>query len=275
MKGAVIMTNQHTMLLTIDIGNTNTVLGVFRDDTLLHSWRIKSDRDKTSDEFGILMRQLLESADIRREELNACAVCSVVPPLSTPIARAVRDYLTLEPLCIGPGIKTGISIRTDNPREVGSDRIVNSVAAYALNAGGAIVVDFGTATTFDCVSPQAEYLGGIIAPGVRIGAEALASRTAKLPRIDLTFPESAVGTNTATALRSGITYGYVDMVDGLVTRLRRELPFDPMVIATGGLAPLIATHSTTIQTVDEDLTLQGLRLIHERNREHAKKQPGQ
>jgi len=265
------MTDTDTMLLAIDIGNTNTVLGVFRSDTLLRSWRIKSDRDKTSDEFGILMRQLLDSADIYKEQLNACAVCSVVPPLSTPIARAVRDYLSLVPLCIGPGIKTGISIRTDNPREVGSDRIVNSVAAHDLNPDGAIVVDFGTATTFDCVSPQAQYLGGIIAPGVRIGAEALASRTSKLPRIDLTFPESVVGTNTASAIQSGITYGYVDMVDGLARRLRAELPFDPLIIATGGLAPLIATHSTTIQTVDEDLTLQGLRLIHERNREHTKR----
>jgi len=253
------------MLLAIDIGNTHTVLGAFEGPQLIKSWRVKSDRNKTSDEFGILFRQLLEYAGVDPRKLCGCVLCSVVPPLQRVVVMAVAQYLGHTPLVVEAGVKSGMKLKVDNPREVGSDRVVNAVAAFDKVKGGAVVVDFGTATTFDCVSPEEEYLGGIITSGIQIGAEALAARTAKLPRIDLEFPRFLVGKNTHNALRAGLTYGYVYMVDGLVTHLKEELGFPLVTIATGGLSSLLAPYSKQIDLVDEHLTLHGLRLIHERN----------
>ena len=253
------------MLLVIDVGNTNTVLGVYEGEKLLHHWRVWTDREKTSDEYGILLRNLYDASHFSSREIQAIIISSVVPPLTPTIVELCERYFGVTPLVVGPGVKTGISIKMDNPKEVGADRIVNAVAAFAKHHKACVVVDFGTATTFDYVSGKGDYMGGVIAPGVNISAEALFRQASKLPRIEIARPPTVIGKNTVAAMQSGIFYGYVALVDGIIDRIRKEVRIDPLVIATGGLAGAIAAESSKIHVIDENLTLDGLRIIYERN----------
>ena len=253
------------MLLVIDVGNTNIVYGLFDGAKLVHQFRVESSRGRTADEYAVVLRQLLAMSHVEPSAVDASILASVVPALTEPMVDLVRRAFGHEPLVVGPGLRSGVPILYENPREVGADRIVNAVAAFEKMGGGCIVVDFGTATTFDCISPKGEYLGGVIAPGIQISADALFARAAKLPRVEITKPPKVVGRNTVNSMQSGIVYGYVGLVDGLVERLKAELGFPCGVIATGGLARLIAPLSSTIVLVDDELTLTGLRLIYERN----------
>ncbi len=254
------------MLLVVDVGNTNIVYGLFRGTELVHQFRVESGRGRTADEYAVTLRQLLAMNKIEATDVTAAIIASVVPALTDPMVDLVRRAFGHEALVVGPGIKSGMPILYENPREVGADRIVNAVAAYEVTKGPVIVVDFGTATTFDCVTPKGEYLGGVIAPGIQISADALFSRAAKLPRVEVAKPPKVVGRNTLHSMQSGIVYGYVGLVDGLIDRLNEELGYVSKVMATGGLANLIAPLSRSIEVVDDILTLTGLRLIFERNR---------
>jgi type III pantothenate kinase len=262
-----VISSAPAMLLAIDVGNTNTVFGIYRGPTLVRHFRIESARSKTVDEYGVLVEMLLSRLSLGGDDVTAAVLASTVPSLAETFVRMLRTYFEIEPVVVGPGIKTGMPILYEPPRDVGADRIVNAVAAFERFRHACIVVDFGTATTFDVVSPKGEYLGGIICPGVQISADALFSRAARLPRVELSRPPRTVGKNTVHAMQSGIVLGQAGLVDGLVARLKEETRFDPVrVIATGGLARLIAPETSSIEEVDDWLTLEGLRILFERNR---------
>lgn len=248
------------MIFTIDIGNTETVLGIFDDDQLASHWRISSRPERTVDEFGLLLRSVLRESDIPPERIHGAAIASVVPPLTSAIADACVRHLHCQAVVIDASSDLPIRLDVDEPRSVGADRIANTLAAARLFNTDTIVVDLGTATTFDCISADGVFLGGVIAPGLHTGAETLTRRTAKLPRVDLEPPDHVIGRRTETALQSGIFFGAIESIDGIVRRIRLEWRNDPLVVATGGLAAFIAPHSATITRVDPFLTLHGLRL---------------
>jgi type III pantothenate kinase len=254
------------MLLVVDVGNTNTVLGVYDGDELRAHWRIETKKGRTGDEYAIILRELYGLAGITWPGATAGIVSSVVPPVLFPVEDFFKRHLKLTPLVVGPGIKTGMPILYENPREVGADRIVNAVAAYEQYKSGCIVVDFGTATTFDVVTPKGEYLGGAIVPGIQISADALYHAAAKLPRVEIVRPARVIGRNTVASMQAGLVFGYAGMVDAIVERMRAEADFPARCLATGGLAPLIAKESRTIEASDEMLTLRGLKILFERNR---------
>jgi type III pantothenate kinase len=253
------------MLLAVDVGNTNISYGVLDGARLVHHLRTESSRQRTADEYAVLVRQMLQLRGLDPSAVDAAIVASVVPALTDVMVDFVRRAFGLEAQVVGPGIKTGMPILYEDPREVGADRIVNAVAGYDWAKGAVIVVDFGTATTFDCVSTRGEYLGGAITPGVQISADALFARAARLHRVDLALPPKAIGRNPTQSMQAGIVFGYAGLVDGLCARLVKELG-PARVIATGGLASLIGAQTSSIEHVDPDLTLTGLRLLHERNR---------
>ena len=253
------------MLLVVDVGNTQTHFGTYRDGVLVEHWRFATVRDSTADELGAALRNLLELRGVRLGDLRASIVSSTVPQLEPEWVGMAARYLEHEMLAVGPGLRTGMAIRIDNPRELGADRLVNAVAAHDRLGGPCVSVDFGTAVNYDVVSAEGEYLGGIIAPGVEISLDALTSRGAKLPRIDLVAPRAAIGRGTVDAIRSGIIYGFAAQVDGIIGRIREELGADAPTIATGGLARHIVPFTETIDEADDLLTLSGLKLLYERN----------
>jgi type III pantothenate kinase len=253
------------VLLVVDVGNTQTHLGTFRGEELVHDWRFATVRESTADELGARLRNLLALRDLGFADIDASILSSTVPQLRPEWTAMTERYLGHEMPVVGPGVRTGMPIRMDNPREVGADRLVNAVAAYERLGGPCVIVDFGTAITYDCVGAAGEYIGGIIAPGVEISMEALTSRAAAIPKIDLTPPRALIGKSTVEAIRSGVIYGFASQVDGMVGRLREELGDETEAIATGGLAHAIVPFCELIDDVDEILTLTGLRLIYERN----------
>ncbi|MCR8636128.1 type III pantothenate kinase [Paenibacillus radicis (ex Xue et al. 2023)] len=253
------------MILVVDVGNTNIVLGIYKGKQLLHDWRLSTNRSATADEYGMTMYNLFRHAGISLDQVNGVIISSVVPPLMFVLEQLCVKYLKKAPLIVGPGIKTGLNIRYENPREVGADRIVNAVAAIEQYGAPCIVVDFGTATTFDYIDEAGQYIGGAVAPGIGISTEALYQRAAKLPRIELVKPKSVVGRNTIASMQAGIIYGFAGQVDGIVDRICDEFKVKPKVVATGGLAELICSESRTIKCVNQLLTLQGLQIIYERN----------
>ncbi|GAB4517361.1 MAG: type III pantothenate kinase [Haliangiales bacterium] len=254
-----------TCLLAIDVGNTNTVLGIYKNDELVADWRIRTDERRTGDEYAVVLNQLLALRGLDVRVVTGGIISSVVPPAVFGLKKLFESHLQVPVLVVGPGIKTGMPILYENPREVGADRIVNAVAGYDFFNAGCVVVDFGTATTWDVVTPRGEYLGGVIAPGLHISAEALYQHASKLPRVGVLKPQRVVGRNTVASMQSGLYFGYAGMVDAVVERIRAEVDWDPRCIATGGLAPLIATASHTIEATEEMLTLRGLKLLYDRN----------
>ncbi len=253
------------MLLVLDVGNTKTAIGVYSEGKWIADWRITTHLDHLADEYYVLLKSLLEDAGLSFHKLTGAAIASVVPPLTATFEELIVRILGKKPVVVGPGVKTGIQIKIENPREVGADRIANTAAVHTLHGGPAIVLDLGTATTFDVISKDGGYLGGAIAPGLGIAADALVRRTAKLPKVELTFPESAIGKNTVAAMQSGLVIGYVGLVKELVDRLKKELGGNPKVIATGGMAEMISDWTEVIDVVSPRLTLEGIRIIYELN----------
>lgn len=253
------------MILVMDIGNTNIVLGVYENDQLKHHWRMETDRMKTEDEYAMQVKSLFQHVGLYFDDIEGIIMSSVVPPIMFSLEAMCTKYFKQKPLVVGPGVKTGLNIKYENPREVGADRIVNAVAGIHYYGSPLIIVDFGTATTYCYINEQGHYMGGAIAPGIGISTEALFSRASKLPRIELTKPENVVGKNTVSAMQSGIVYGYVGQVEGLVNRMKKSGSAQAKVVATGGLAPLISEETDVIDQVDPFLTLKGLYLIYKRN----------
>jgi type III pantothenate kinase len=253
------------MLFAVDIGNTNITLGLFDGPALVESFRLETVHARTADEYGLLVRALLETADRTPADITGVIIASVVPVLTGTFERMTDRLFSVSPLIVGPGLKTGMPVLYNPPKDVGADRIVNGVAAYERTKGACIVVDFGTATTFDSITAKGEYAGGAIAPGIKLAMEALFSRTAKLPKVDLARPERVVGRSTVESIQAGAYFGYVALVDGLVTRMRAEMGGPVAVLATGGLASVVAEDTTCIEAVDADLTLEGLRILYDRN----------
>ena len=254
------------MLLAVDIGNTNVAFGVFEGEKLRATWRMATDVNQMADEYAALLLNLLHHQGLETSDIKEVALCCVVPPLLTTFEKLFQRYFHISPLVVGPGIKTGVRIRMDNPREVGTDRIANAAAAHHLYRGSVIIVDVGTATTFDTVSKEGDYLGGAIATGIGTAAEALFAKATALPRVELVHPKQVIGTNTITAMQSGIVFGYVGLVEGIVARIQQELGEKAKVVATGGYAELIAKETAVIDEVNPDLTLVGLRLIYLMNK---------
>jgi type III pantothenate kinase len=257
------------MLLVIDVGNSHTVLGLYEGEELRDHWRVITGNYRTADELRILYSMLLQTSDVRPRDVTGCCVSSVVPALNHSLAQVSRDAFGVEPLMVGPGVKTGLSLQIENPKEVGADRIVNAVGAIAEYSGSLIIVDFGTATTFDAVTAKAEWRGGVIIPGLQLSADALFEQCAKLPQVEIAVPSHVIGRDTVSNIRSGLTFGYADMVDGLVRRMAAEMASEPKVIATGGLAHIIAQVGTSIDVVDPWLTLKGLKAVYRRNEQLA------
>ncbi|WP_353094373.1 type III pantothenate kinase [Tissierella praeacuta] len=257
------------MLLVIDVGNTNIVFGVYDDKELLYDWRIATERDRTSDEYGLLFEQIFRYHGLNPREVNNVIISSVVPPLMHTLPAMSIKYFGIDPIVVGPGVKTGMNIKYDNPREVGADRIVNAVAAYEKYGGPLIIVDFGTAITFCAVSKEGDYLGGAITPGIKISAEALFMRTAKLPKVELAKPDKVIAKNTTNSIQSGLVFGYIGMVDYIIEKMIHEMgerEDTVNIIATGGFSNLIASESKYVNNIDKMLTLEGLKIIFERNK---------
>lgn len=260
------VSEESNMILVMDTGNTNIVLGVYEGNELKYHWRMETYRHKTEDEYAMQVKSLFTHVGLRFEDIHGIIISSVVPPVMFPLEQMCQKYFNIKPVVVGPGIKTGLNIQYENPREVGADRIVNAVAAIEEYGSPLIIVDFGTATTYCYVNENGGYMGGAIAPGIGISMEALFDRASKLPRIELTRPDNVVGKNTVTAMQSGIVFGYVGQVEGIVARLKAQSKEEPKVIATGGMADLIASESNAIDVVDNFLTLKGLHLIYKRNK---------
>lgn len=255
------------MLLVLNVGNTNILMGVYDGKKLVTHWRLGTDKERTADEFGMFFMGFFNNERIEVSLIEAVIIASVVPPIMYSLEHAIRKYIKKEPISVGPGIKTGINIKYENPRELGADRIVNAVAAYEIYGGPLIVIDFGTATTFNAVNSKGEFMGGVICPGIKISAEALYQKTAKLPRIDLAKPETAIGRNTAVSMQAGIFHGYVGQVNHIVGKIKKEMKEDNVkVIATGGLARFIAVEAESINEINGLLTLEGLRIIYDKNK---------
>lgn len=253
------------VLLVFDIGNSNVVAGVFDKDTLVADWRLATDRQKTVDEYGVLIQNLFCYQNIATNQIKAAVISSVVPPLTGLFEQVMKKYFKVAPLVVGPGVKTGLSIKYENPREVGADRVVNAVAGIKLYGSPLIIIDFGTATTFCAISENGDWLGGAIAPGIGIASEALFARTAKLPRVEIAKPNTVIGKNTVNSIQSGLYFGYIGLTESLIMRIKNEMGCNPIVVATGGWAELIAGESKLINKINPDLTLIGLRYLYEIN----------